>query len=62
VTSATSRAGRIGFAALMVLLAPIYLPVGILFVVFHTLGKPGVAHRHDVQHEHKADGSCCNGH
>lgn len=62
VTSATSRAGRIGFAILMVLLAPIYLPVGILFVAFHALRKPVVAHRRDVQHEHKADGSCCNGH
>lgn len=62
VTSATSRAGRIGFAALMVLLAPIYLPVGILFVLIHALREPGVSHRHDAQHEHKADGSCCNGH
>lgn len=62
VTSETSRVGKIGFAALMVLLAPIYLPVGILFVLFQALRNPTISHRHDGQHEHRADGSCCNGH
>ena len=39
VTSNTSRAGRVGFALLTLLLTPIYLPVGTLFVLLHACKK-----------------------
>ena len=59
VTSDASLVGRIGFALLTVLLAPIYLPLGTMFVLFHALKPSTILHRHDDGHEHKADGSCC---
>lgn len=62
VTSETGSVGKIGFAALMLLFAPVYLPVGMLFVLVHSLRNPAVSNHHHAQHEHKADGSCCNGH
>jgi len=55
-------AGRIGFALLTLLLTPIFLPVGTSFVVFHALREPAKLHRTDDGHEHKPDGSCCDGH
>jgi hypothetical protein len=60
VQSDASAIGRIGYAILMLLLTPIYLPVGTISVVLHTLKQPKSSHHHD--HEHKADGSCCGGH
>ena len=60
ITYDVSRAGRIGFALLMLLLTPIYLPVGIIFVLLHTLREPARLHRHDDGHEHRTDGSCCD--
>ena len=40
ITSDVSKAGRIGFALLTLLLTPIYLPVGTIFVLLHTLREP----------------------
>ena len=62
IASDVGKARRIGFALLTLLLAPIYLPVGTIFVLFHAWRKPPQLRRHDDGHEHKADGSCCGGH
>ncbi len=62
ITPNVSVIKRIGFAALTFLLTPIYLPVGTIFVLFHALRKTAKPHRHDDGHEHKPDGSCCDGH
>jgi len=60
-TSNLTAAARIGFASFTLLLTPIYLPVGTMFVLFHVLRKPTQLHRPDDGHEHKSDGSCCGG-
>jgi hypothetical protein len=60
VTSDATTIGRISFALLTLLLTPIYLPVGTIFVLFHALRKPAKPDRQD--HEAKPDGSCCDGH
>jgi hypothetical protein len=62
ITSDGNVAGWIGFALLTLLLTPIYLPVGTIFVLFHALRKSAKLGRHDDGREHKPDGSCCNGH
>jgi Protein of unknown function (DUF2652) len=62
ITSDVSAAGRTGFALLTLLLTPVFLPVGTLFVLFHALRKPAKPHRHDDGHEHKPDGSRHGGH
>jgi len=62
VTSDVSKAGRIGFAFLTLMLTPIYLPVGTMFVLFHAWRKRSQLRRHDDGHEHRGDGSCCDGH
>jgi len=61
VTSDAGVGRRVGFALLTLLLTPIYLPVGTIFVLFHALRKPARHHRNDDGHEHKPDGSCCGG-
>jgi hypothetical protein len=61
-TSDVNVAGRIGFALLTLLLTPIYLPVGTIFLLFHALRKPAKPQRHDAGHEHRRDGDCCGGH
>jgi len=58
VTSDASAVGRISFALLTILLTPIFLPMGIIFVLFHILSQPVRPDRH----EHKPDGSCCGRH
>jgi hypothetical protein len=62
ITYDVSTAGRTGFAVLTLLLTPIFLPVGTVFVLCHALRKPAKPHRHDDGLEHKPDGSCCDGH
>ncbi len=59
VTSEAGVIGRIGFVLLTILLTPIYLPVGTMFVLFHASKPPVAPHSHDDGHEHKPDGSCC---
>jgi hypothetical protein len=59
VTSNTSAIGRFGFALLTILLTPILMPVGLVFVFIHALKPPSALRRHDDGHEHKPDGSCC---
>ena len=53
--------GRIGFATLTVLLTPLFLPVGTLFVVFQALRSPNGIQPIGPEQEHRADGSCCRG-
>jgi hypothetical protein len=62
IASSTGSLGRIGFLVLTLLLTPLYMPVGTLFVFFHALREPANIPRYDDGHEHKADGSCCRGH
>ena len=62
VATDASAVRRIGFALLTLLLTPIYLPVGSLFVFLHALKLQTAAHRHHGGHEHKPDGSCGGGH
>jgi len=62
VNTGAGAMGKIGFGLLTALLTPIFLPVGSLFVLGHTLKSPAmVAHAHDC-HTHAADGSCCHKH
>jgi len=61
ISSRTGAIGRIGFATLTVLLTPLYVPVGTLFVLIHALRNPDKLHRHDEGHVHKTDGSCSCG-
>jgi len=61
ITSDVSAVRRIGFALLTLLLTPIYLPVGTIFVLLHTLRERAKLHRPDDGHEHRPDGSCCGG-
>lgn len=51
--------GRWAFGGLTVLLTPIFLPVGALFVCLHVLKTPAAAPPAAPNHIHKADGSCC---
>jgi hypothetical protein len=62
VTSSADAVGKAAFAGLTVLLTPIFLPVGTVFVFFHALKVPvTVQHAHDCQ-SHRPDGSCCHKH
>ena len=62
VTRGSSKGGRYALAAFTILLAPLLLSVGAIFVFIHALrSAPNVRHTADC-HEHKADGSCCGGH
>jgi hypothetical protein len=62
VTTGAGAVGKIAFGLLTALLTPIFLPVGSLFIFFHTLKSPAaVQHAHDC-HTHLADGSCCQKH
>jgi hypothetical protein len=60
VVSSSYGVTKAGLAVLTALLTPIYLPAGIVFVAFHALQKPGASHSHH-DHDHKSDGSCCDG-
>jgi len=60
IDATAGSSGRIGFAALTVLLTPIYLPVGALFVLGRALHTRGREPQHTQgKHVHTADGSCC---
>ena len=60
LTAEASAAAKFGYALAMVLLAPIFLPVGAVFSLLHSLKAR--KHRHQADcHEHRADGSCCYG-
>jgi hypothetical protein len=59
VTSGATRAGRMGFALLTVLLTPIYVPVSALFVAWRARKQPDETHHHQHGHVHLPDGSCC---
>jgi len=61
VATGATKSGRIGFAILTVVLTPLFLPVGTIFVFFHALKSPKPIHQVGPQHEHRADGSCCHG-
>jgi hypothetical protein len=61
VESGATVSGRIGFAALTLLLTPLFIPVGALFVLFHAVKSPAAVQPVGPAHEHKADGSCCRG-
>ena len=61
VESGATQFGRICFATLTVLLTPLYLPVGTLFVLVHVLKSPKAIQHVGPAHEHTADGSCCRG-
>lgn len=61
VESSATRAGQIGFALLTLLLTPIYLPVGAIFVAVRARKLPEAVHNHQQEHEHAPDGSCCHG-
>jgi hypothetical protein len=55
--SDASSAGRIAYALFMLVIAPIYLPVGTVTAFIHSRKQPKPSHDHD----HKPDGSCCSG-
>jgi hypothetical protein len=55
-------AKKLTFASLTALLTPMFLPVGTVFVLLHVLKSPGKFQHASHCHEHKADGSCCQGH
>ena len=62
VTTGSGQAGRYAFAGITVLLTPLLLPVGTIFVLIHALrSAPTIRHAADC-HEHKADSSCCREH
>jgi hypothetical protein len=46
VVSSTSAVGRFSFAVVILLLTPIFLPVGIIFVFFHALKPTAKSHQH----------------
>lgn len=60
ISTTAGKSGGLAFAALTVLLTPIYLPVGAMFVFGRALragkAQPGHTHR---EHVHSTDGSCC---
>jgi len=53
------KAGRIGFALLTALLTPIFLPIGFVFVLGHTLKPPKAHSELPAGHKRNADGSRC---
>jgi hypothetical protein len=57
ITSSTGSVGRTSFALLTLLLTPIMLPVGAIFVLFHALKQPAGPHCLDG-HEHEPGCSC----
>jgi hypothetical protein len=57
VESHTSTTVRVLFGLLTLLLTPIFVPVGTIFVFAHALQTP-----RSPDHEHVADGSCCHKH
>ena len=59
VTASTSRIGKILFGILVILLTPIFLPVGLIFVGLHALKSPKKNSYAPDCHEHRDDGSCC---
>jgi hypothetical protein len=60
--SSASQGSRSAFKLFTLLLTPLMLPVGLVFAMFHALKTPpSVRHSHD-DHEHRADGSCCQRH
>ena len=61
VKSGATTFGRIGFAIFTVLLTPLFLPVGTIFVLIHALKSSKTIQHVGPEHEHKADGSCCHG-
>lgn len=62
ISFAGSALGKMAFALLTVVLTPVYLPLGTAFVFFHALKSPKAFQQSRHAHEHKPDGSCCNGH
>jgi hypothetical protein len=63
LTSSSGKAGRILFALVTILLTPIFVPVGAVFVLIHALkNTEPTAAAEAIPHEHKADGSCCGVH
>jgi hypothetical protein len=61
VDAKTPAWGRFGWALVTLLLTPLYLPVGTLFVLAHALKVAGPRHRPGDGHVHRPDGSCCGG-
>jgi hypothetical protein len=55
----TTPLGHFGFALIVILLTPVYLPVSFLMVALHTRKDPAANYSIDHHHVHKADGSCC---
>ena len=62
ITTEANATGRVMFGVLMLLLTPLFLPVGAVFVLLHSLRQPEPIHHHADGHVHKADGSCCRDH
>lgn len=58
---AVSGVKRFGFALLTLVLTPLYLPVGTLFVWLSVLRRSTTGHHPEAGHAHKPDGSCCGG-
>jgi hypothetical protein len=52
LVSSSGAFGRAGFALVTLLLTPIFLPVGTIFVFFHSLKHPASSHHHDDGHKH----------
>jgi Protein of unknown function (DUF2652) len=52
LASSTGVFGRTGFALATLLLAPVFLPVGTIFVFFHTLKQPAKSRHHEDGHRH----------
>lgn len=61
VDSKTPAWGRSGWALVTLLLTPLYIPVGTLFVLAHSLKASRTRHRPGDGHVHRPDGSCCGG-
>lgn len=58
LAAGTGAVGKFGYAAVMILLAPVFLPVGAVVCWFHSRKRRGHEHEADC-HEQKPDGSCC---
>jgi hypothetical protein len=52
LVSNTGAFGRAGFGLMTLLLTPIFLPVGSIFVFFKTLKRSAKSHQHDDGHKH----------
>ena len=59
VETGTGILGRIAFGVLTVVLTPLFLPVGVIFVSLHALKTPSPVSPAAPGHVHKADGTCC---